>query len=277
MEYGIWNGESVPRHEIVIDLEDRGYQFGDGIYEVIGVYSGKHVFMEEHLIRLERSAKEMDITIPFHKEELRHQLNTLLEMNQLKEGIIYIQMTRGIASRTHQFPDPTVYPTFIAYTKEVELPISLQEKGAKTILTDDLRWLRCDIKSLNLLGNVLAKQMAYDQEAFEATLHRNGTVTEGSSTNVFMVKDEVVYTHPANNFILNGITRLKVLELCDQLKIQVVERSFSIGQLREADEVFITGTKIDIIPVIEISGQKVSSGKPGFMTKKLQHAFENLL
>lgn len=159
----------------------------------------------------------------------------------------------------------------------MELPISLQEKGAKTILTDDLRWLRCDIKSLNLLGNVLAKQMAYDQEAFEAILHRNGTVTEGSSTNVFMVKDEVVYTHPANNFILNGITRLKVLELCDQLKIQVFERSFSIGQLREADEVFITGTKIDIIPVIEISGQKLSSGKPGFMTKKLHHAFENLL
>jgi len=275
MGYVLINDQMVTREEAFIDIEDRAHQFGDGIYEVVRVYQGRCFMMKEHLGRLYRSAQEIQLTIPYQLEELSSMLEDLKEKSNIQDGIIYLQFSRGVAARFHGFPDPTVPAQLVAYVKELQKPVQLQQNGAKAILTEDIRWLRCDIKSLNLLGNVLAKQQAIEKGAYEAILHRNGTITEGSSTNVFMIQEATLYTHPANNLILNGITRVKVIELCHQLGLVVKEQEFDTNFLLKADEIFITSSTNDILPIIEIDHQKIGPGIPGPITRKLQQAFEN--
>ncbi|WP_175616087.1 D-amino-acid transaminase [Piscibacillus halophilus] len=202
------NDEFVNRNECLIDIEDRANQFGDGVYEVIRVYDGEFFLLHDHLKRLIYSLEEAKINYDIHHHNLADQLQKLVEMNNFKDGGIYLQISRGASPRSHPFPKHT-QPTLIAYPIPVTRPLESQEKGIEAILHEDLRWLRCDIKSLNLLGNVMAKQSALDAGAKEAILYRDyNHVTEGSSTNVFIVKDGIVKTHPANHYILNGITRL---------------------------------------------------------------------
>ncbi|SDW31122.1 D-alanine transaminase [Marininema mesophilum] len=269
----LFNDQLTERNDVTIDIEDRGYQFGDGIYEVIRVYNGKAFYLEEHIKRLVRSANELRIALPYHEDRLTSLLEELVTRNQLIEGNIYLQVSRGVAPRSHPFPEHSK-AVIIGYTFDAPRPLSLLEKGVATILTEDIRWLRCDIKSLNLLGAVLAKQEAVEASCQEAILHRNGTVTEGSSTNVAIIKEGILYTHPANNLILHGITRNVILELARELGIPVREEAPTKEELFVADEVFITSTTMEIAPVISIDGKTIGSGTPGPLTRQLQEAFE---
>lgn len=273
----LYNGEIVSKHDTKIDIEDRGYQFGDAIYEIIGVYNGRSFNVGKHINRFQRSARKLNIPFIYDPKALEEKIEIMRISNQLENGMIYLQMSRGVASRTHQFPESTTLPVLVGYTKEAERPIAKQENGVHCILAEDIRWLRCDIKTVNLLGSVLAKEEAARRQCHEAILHRGEVITEGSSTNVFIVKNSVLFTHPANHYILNGITRTVVLELCHQLHIPVLERTFTKDQLLEADEVFITGTYSNILPVTKIEQKKIGDGRPRSLTRILQREFRKLI
>ncbi|WHX99655.1 D-amino-acid transaminase [Neobacillus sp. DY30] len=274
MEFALLNGEIIERSQAKVDVEDRGYQFGDGIYEVIRVYNGKMFTAAEHLSRFKRSSESIGITLPFSSLELTEMLNELIIKNNLNTGNIYMQVTRGVAPRNHLFPTGNVVPTLTAYTINGVRPLENLKSGVKTILTEDIRWLRCDIKSLNLLGNLLAKQKASEQGCFEAIQHRGQDVTEGSSSNIFIVKNGTVITHESNHLILKGITKDVILNLCMKNNIPVQERTFSLAELEEAEEVFLSSTTAEVMPIIEIDGKKVKSGIPGPLTCKLQDLFQ---
>ncbi|MEH7275562.1 D-amino-acid transaminase [Neobacillus vireti] len=274
MEFALLNGEIIERSEAMIDVEDRGYQFGDGVYEVIRVYNGKMFTAAEHLNRFAKSAESIGISLAYTSTKLTGLLEKLVIKNNLVTGNVYMQVTRGIAPRNHVFPAGAVPPTLVAYTIRGVRPFDNLKTGVKTILTEDIRWLRCDIKSLNLLANILAKQKASEEGCFEAIQHRGQDVTEGSSSNIFIVKDGTVITHESNNLILKGITKDVILDLCIKNNIPVKERTVSLAELDEADEVFLSSTTAEVTPVIEISGQKVKTGVPGPITKKLQKLFE---
>lgn len=267
------NGELIDRDKAKIDIEDRGYQFGDGIYEVIRVYNGKTFTMKEHMERLYQSAEKMKLSIPYPEDEFTSKLLQLLELNGVKDGIIYLQVTRGVSPRQHHFPSRSVLGSVVAYTKDFPVPTQQMENGVTAKLVEDIRWLRCDIKSLNLLGNLLAKEEAASEGHFEAILHRGDTVTEGSSSNAFMVKNGVIYTHPATNLILNGITRRVIEDVCKNNEIPYQEETFLVSELLEADEVFIASTTSEVMPVIQIDGQVIGKGKPGAVTERLQVLF----
>jgi D-alanine transaminase len=270
------NEQLLPREEAHIDIEDRGYQFGDGVYEVIRVYHGKPFYLQEHLQRLWRSANAIQLKLSVSLEQLTQKIEELLTANQTKQGNIYLQVTRGVAARTHAFPSPR-QPVLVAYTQPGERPIKALQGGIAAITTEDIRWLRCDIKSLNLLGAVLAKQKAVDQQAEEAILVRDGLVTEGSSTNVFLVEDNVLWTHPADHLILHGITRQIVLQLAAERKLTVKEVAFEKERLYTADECFITSTTMEVCPVVKIDDQLVNQGQPGSITRMLQEDFQQLI
>ncbi|HEY2421767.1 MAG TPA: D-amino-acid transaminase [Neobacillus sp.] len=274
MKFAILNGEIIKRSEAKVDIDDRGYQFGDGVYEVIRVYNGKMFTAMEHLNRLVKSTDSIGISLPFTIEQINGMLMALIEKNNLQIGTIYLQITRGVAPRNHAFPTENVSPTLVVYTKEVERPIEHLRDGVKTILTEDIRWLRCDIKSLNLLGNLLAKQKAAVQGCYEAILHRGQDLTEGSSSNIFIVKNGVVITHASDNLILKGITKDVLLQICAQNKLFVEERTFTIEELEQADEVFLTSTTAEVMPINEVDGKKVKEGAPGPITRKLQILFD---
>jgi D-alanine transaminase len=274
MNYALLNGEMIPRSEAKVDVEDRGYQFGDGVYEVIRVYNGKLFTANEHLTRFVKSADSIGISIPYTIDQVKETLEKLIEKNKLQLGTIYMQITRGIAKRNHAFPIGGVNPTLVAYTNEVNRPTESLRIGVKTILTEDIRWLRCDIKSLNLLGNLLAKQKATEASCYEAIQHRGQDVTEGSSSNIYIVKNGVVMTHESNHLILKGITKDVILDICSKRNIPFEEKTFSLDDLKNADEVFLSSTTSEVMPVIEIDGNKVNNGIPGEVTRKIQELFQ---
>jgi D-alanine transaminase len=271
----LFNNEIVER-DAVVDIEDRAYQFGDGIYEVIGVYDGKPLMMKEHLIRLQRSARELQLNLPLSEEEMREKLEKLVKANNLNEGIIYLQVSRGASARLHEFPPADTSPVTIGYTREEKRMSEVENHGGNAVLTEDIRWLRCDIKTLNLLPNVLAKQKAAEHDAVEAIMHRGDTVTEASASNVFIVSNGALYTHPANNLILNGITRQKIIEICEQLGLDVHEETYTVDEMLNADEVFISATKSDIIPILKVDDHVIGNGKPGEVTKSILKEFRKL-
>lgn len=270
----LFNDEIKDRNSIVVDIEDRGYQFGDGVYEVVRFYDRNCYQMNEHLERLERSADAIGLKLPYSIDKLKAYIHELITGSEIGTGNIYIQLTRGVAPRIHHFPE-NVSATVVAYVIGFERPTTQMENGVKAIVTEDIRWKRCDIKSINLLGSVLAKQEAKSQNAFEAILYReeSGYITEGSSTNIFIVKDEKLYTHPANHWILNGITRTTVLFLAKKLGIHTVEEPFTLAALRGADEVFMTSTTAEITPIVTVDEMEYNGGEPGPITRRLQAAF----
>ncbi|HET7580376.1 MAG TPA: D-amino-acid transaminase [Bacillales bacterium] len=269
----LFQNQFMDRKDAVVDIEDRGYQFGDGIYEVIRVYGGRFFGLEGHMERLVRSTGEISMELPMPADEMEKKLTELVQANNLEDGIVYLQITRGAAPRSHEFPlEPKGVLT--AYTKEMPRPLELMKNGIQTVLTEDVRWLRCDIKSLNLLANVMAKQEAKERGCTEAVFHRGDTVTEGSSSNLLIVKNGEVQTHPANNLILNGITRKKVFELAENLGLKVTEEAFTIDELFNADEAFITSTTSEVTPVVQVDDTTIGTGQPGQVTRKLQEAFE---
>ncbi|RYG73708.1 D-amino-acid transaminase [Lentibacillus lipolyticus] len=276
MVNNILYNDQIVKRDHVVEIEDRGYQFGDGIYEVIGVYDGEPLLMDEHMRRLERSAREIRLDLPAETDKLKKQLQELVQVNGLEEGIIYLQVSRGVAPRLHEFPSANTKAVTVAYTREEPRETDLEDNGGTAVLTEDIRWLRCDIKTLNLLPNVLAKQKAVENNAIEAILHRGDTVTEASASNVFIVKDGKLYTHPADNYILNGITRQKILQLCDELGLKVYEETYTVDDLLNADEVFISATKTDIAPILKVDDKTIGNGMPGDVTKQLVRAFRSL-
>lgn len=272
MDLILHNDQFIREEELVISKEDRGYQFGDGIYEVIRVYEGNLFTAKEHIDRFYASADKIKIVIPYTKDVFHKMMYDLVEQNNITNGQVYVQITRGASMRQHHFPADTP-PVLIAYTKTVERPVEMMEAGVRATFIEDIRWLRCDIKSLNLLGNVLAKQEAHDRGFYEAILHRGEVVTEGSSTNMYGIKDGVIYTHPTDNLILPGITRSVILDLCKEAGIQVQETAFTKTQALEMDEFFLSSTTAEVMPIIEIDGQTIGDGTPGTVTKQLQAAF----
>ena len=268
------DGQFTKHDEIQISIDDRGYYFGDGVYEVIKVY-GKELFTaEEHIDRLFRSAAKIKLAIPYTEKQLITMANELIAMNGVEDGHIYMQVTRGASARQHHFPTPTVPSVVTAYSVKAERPTTDMTNGVAVKSVEDVRWLRCDIKSLNLLGSVLAKEEAKEAGCAEALLHRDGLITEGSSTNMFGVKDGVVHTHPVSNLILEGITRQVVLRLCGKLGIPVVEEAFTLEEAYDMDEFFYTSTTAEVMPITTIDGRRIGLGKPGPLTEKLQQAFK---
>lgn len=274
MGYSLWNDRIVADNEVVVDKEDRGYQFGDGVYEVVKVYNGQLFTLEEHVERFYASAEKIHITIPYTKDKLYTLLHQLVEANEINTGHIYFQITRGACPRNHIFPGDDVAPVLTGNAKENPRPVANFENGVKATFVEDIRWLRCDIKSLNLLGAVLAKQQAHEKGCYEAILHRGETITEGSSSNIYGVKDGVLYTHPADNLILNGITRQVIFKCAEEIGMPVKEEAFTKEQLLAMDEVIVSSTTSEVTPIIDVDGQVIGSGQPGEWTRKLQAQFD---
>jgi len=273
MGYVLFNGAIKERYSVNIDIEDRGYQFGDGIYEVVRVYNGRPYLLSEHLERLYESAEKIYMTIPYDRRTLEEQLHELLDKENLPSCNIYIQYTRGIAPRRHEF-SKDMEGNLLAYCLPAQRPDEEMEQGVKGVLAEDIRWLRCDIKSISLLGNVLLKQKAKENGGFEAILHRGDIITEGSSSNIWMVKDGIVQTHPADQMILNGITRQRIIALSQQEKIPVREKPFTVSDLLTADEVFLSSTTAEIIPITMVDDRRIGTGKPGPVVRKLQRLLQ---
>lgn len=271
MEKVLFNGKIIDRGKASFSFDDRSMYFGDGVYEVIRVYSGHPYKLEMHLQRLQRSADELDIPYSIkEKQSLKKSVSELIDTNGLThDGYVYLQLSRGAAARDHLY-ERHIEPFIFAFTKEMEKPTAQQEQGIAVYLTEDIRWLRCDIKTVNLLGNVLAKRQAADHDCSEAIQHRGDTVTEGSSSNLFIVKDGQLITHPADNLILNGITRQVVIDLAEKQGLPVSITPFSTDELLEADEAFITSTINEITPITEWRGTKHGMLKIGSVTKQLQ-------
>ncbi|MCJ1661882.1 D-amino-acid transaminase [Staphylococcus sp. NRL 18/288] len=271
------NGEFVDHEEAKVSYEDRGYVFGDGIYEYIRAYDGKLFTVDEHFERFIRSAGEIQLDLGYSAEELIDIVRDLLQVNDIKNGGIYIQATRGVAPRNHSFPTPEVKPVLMAFAKSYDRPYEDLENGINAATVEDIRWLRCDIKSLNLLGNVLAKEYAVKYNASEAIQHRGDTVTEGASSNVYAIKDGAIYTHPVNNYILNGITRRVIKWIAEDYDIPFKEETFTVDFLKNADEVIVSSTSAEVMPVIKIDGESVGNGNVGPITRKLQEGFNKYI
>ncbi|QQK78270.1 D-amino-acid transaminase [Salicibibacter cibarius] len=271
MEKVLFNDKMIDRENASFSFDDRSMYFGDGVYEVIRVYSGHPYKLEMHLQRLQRSADELDIPYSIkEKQSLKKSVMELIDTNNLNgDGYVYLQLSRGATARDHLY-ERHIEPFIFAFTKEMETPLNQQEQGIAVYLTEDIRWLRCDIKTVNLLGNVLAKRQAADHDCSEAIQHRGDTVTEGSSSNLFIVKDGQLKTHPADNLILNGITRQVVIDLAEKQGLSVSLTAFTTEEMLEADEAFITSTINEITPIIEWRGTKHGMMKIGPITKQLQ-------
>jgi len=263
------------KDELTYPFEERGLQFGDGVYEVIRIYEGRTHLLEEHVERLFRSAEAIHLSLDYTVDELVKTLEKLITENKMtSDGKIYLQVTRGSARRDHVFPDESVEPNVYAYIEDLPRNLASLQSGVSTITHEDIRWDLCHIKSLNLLPNVLAKQAAKEQGSFEAILHENGTVTEASSANVFLIKDGKIYTHPATEKILRGCVRMKVFELAENLDLPLIEESFTIEDIQQADEMFLTSTTAEVMPIVKVDDIQIANGTPGEITRKLQAAYE---
>ena len=270
-----FNKKYISNEEACVSAFDRAFLFADGVYEALRTYNNKLFRLQDHLDRLQYSLRELDIN--FNDFDLIEVIaNRLADVNNIKSDFsIYIQISRGISfPRSHNFV-PNLTPNVFAFIKPIKDNSKETANGVKVILEKDLRWLRCDIKSTSLLPSVMANQNAMRNNAYEAILYRDDVITEGSHTNFFAVKDDIVYTAPLSNYILSGVTRKVVLELCKENNIDFREEYIRVTNIKEYDEFFITGTTTEIIPVFQIDGWTVKNGKPGNMTSKIQQCFFN--
>jgi len=267
------NGNYVQDGAATISVLDRGFIFGDGVYEVWRVVRGKLFEGERHLRRLQRGLGELRITPPAlaDADELPKIARRLLTENGLLEGeaTLYVEITRGTAPRSHAFPPANTAPTVFAMAKPLTLHHEVRAAGAKVITTPDVRWLRCDIKTVQLLPNVMAQQQAVEHDALEAVFIRDGVVTEGSHTNVFGVIDGELRTHPQNHFVLPGVTRDVVLEVAAACGIPVRQEAMREQDLERLSELFLSGTTTDVMPVVRIDDRPVGNGKPGPIAQRL--------
>lgn len=272
-DIGYLNGQFSPLEDISISPDDRGFLFGDGIYEVVRAYHGVPAFWGEHCTRLARSAREIHIPFSFDPTAFHHLLLTGIQQSGYAEGKIYIQVTRGVAPREHGFPVETEPTVFLSFREMKALPIEFIRQGVKVVTIPDIRWDRCDIKSLNLLPNVLAKQQAQEAKVFESIFIRDGLVIEGATSNIFIVKDGRLQTPERNHFVLSGVTQQHVINLVQERGQEVEFDKITLDALLGADEVFLVGTTIEVLPVVTVDGIKIHNGIPGPITCSLQQRF----
>ena len=278
-ELTYFNGEMVESGAKVVSLDDRGYCFGDGVYEVVRVYNGRAFAFSYHQDRLYRSMREMDIPVRMPPDELQELHEIMIEQSEITDGYIYLQITRGVTPRHHAFERSKLEPQMYMFIKPITTDLGALQEGVKAITLPDERWARVDIKTLNLIPNILAQTKAEKKGAYTAILVRDGIVTEGATSNVFVMKDGVCYTHPANHHILKGITRqLVVTRVAPTAGITIIEREFDEAFLKDADEIFFTDTIGGIIPITTLNREPVGDGKPGkaakVLAEQLQHPME---
>lgn len=274
------NGRYVRHAEASVHIEDRGYQFSDGVYEVSGVRGGLLMDETYHLERLANSLQALQIEPPMAWGALRHVMREVVRRNAIINGMIYLQVTRGVARRDHPFPNPPVRPALVVTAKRLNAERIAQTiaSGVGVITLPDQRWARRDIKSISLLANILAKQAARDAGAYEAWLvDPDGFVTEGSSTNAWIVDGEGrVITRPLSQDILPGVTRRVLLEAAKREGIEIIERAFTVEDARSACEAFISASTAIIIPVVRVDGVVIGNGVPGSVTMRLRAAYESV-
>ena len=265
------NGRYLPHNAASVHVEDRGFQFADGVYEVIAVKDGALIDEELHLVRLARSLSELRIARPTSDNVLRHLFREVLRRNGVADGILYLQITRGAAPRDHAFPKQA-RPSIVITARHARLADpAVAERGVEVVTVPDIRWRRNDIKSVSLLPNVLGKQRAREAGAYEAWMvSEGGEVTEGTSTNAWIVTREgTLVTRAADSAILNGVTRVTILRLAREAGLAIEERGFSLDEAKGAAEAFLSSTTSYVMPVVRIDGAAVGNGAPGKFTRKL--------
>ena len=268
------NGEILDAKNAHISVFDRGFIFGDGIYEVIARINGKFFYKEAHFNRLQWCLDE--IRIPFNARSLESIIPELLEASKLdhEDCMLYIQLSRGVAPRQHSFPK-AIIPTVMMYAWPFYFP-EINTSHASVVTQEDYRWSRCDIKSTSLLGNVMANENANEKDCFETVFVRDGMITEASHCNVFFVKYGILYTHPAGPYILDGITRQVVLEICEQLQLEVRLEAVKAVEVSNMDEAFLTGTGSQILAIKRLDEHDYFDDQPGPLTQRIQQAFLEL-
>jgi D-alanine transaminase len=268
------NGRFVPLEQATVPVLDRGFIFGDGVYELIPVYSRAPFRMDEHLARLERSLAAVRIANPYPRDRWRSIILELVAQQPWEDQGVYLQVTRGVAKRDHAFP-AGVEPTVFAMSNPlVNPPRELVEKGVAAVSAPDNRWLRCDIKSISLIGNVLLRQQSADAGAAETILFRDGILTEASASNVFVAKNGLVLSPPKSNLILPGITYDVVVEIAQQLGLPLEFRDIREAEVRAADEVWVTSSSKEILAVIELDGKPVGEGRPGPLFRRAWEGYQ---
>jgi D-alanine transaminase len=273
--YAYVNGRYVDHREASVHIEDRGYQLADGVYEVVGVRDGKLVDEGLHIDRLDRSLRELRIAWPVSRTTLGFIIRELMRRNRLRDGLVYMQVTRGVARRDHAFPTTPVKPALVLTTKNTKRAEADPGPGIAVKSQRDIRWERCDIKTIALLPNVLAKQAARESGAYEAWLiDADGCVTEGASTNAWIVtQDGELVTRQTDNGILAGITRHTLKSLCNSLQLKLVERPFTLAEAKRAKEAFITSATSFVMPVVKVDGDAVGDGKVGQTARRLREEY----
>lgn len=264
------NGAVMPLEQASVPLEDRGFIFGDGVYEVARIYGGVPFCLEEHLRRLERSAAAVMIPLPADRAGLAKIVRELLAASGCTEGWVYLQLTRGRAPRTLAIP-AGLAPTLALFVrkKHPDWPEGLRE-GVRCITLPDERWLHCEIKAVSLMGSVLSKETARRRGAYDAILYREGgIVTEASAANVFAQVDGVIRTHPLSNLILPGVTRGVVLDLLRKERLPVEEKAITLAELKRAEEIWLTSSTVELLPVVALDGEPVGSGQPGDLARRV--------
>ena len=269
------NGDYLPINEAKISVLDRGFIFGDGVYEVIPAYGGKALRFEHHMQRLQNSLDAVRITNPLTNAQWQKVLDKLISETGSEDQYLYLHITRGVASRDHRFPDETKPTVFVMSSVLQPVEPALLEKGISAVTLDDIRWQHCNIKAIALLPNILLRQQAVDQDAMEAILIRDGDITEGAASNVFIVSDGVIKTPPKGKKLLPGITRDLVVELAKTHNMPVEEVAITEKEFLAADEVWLTSSTKEILPVTRINEQQVGNGKPGAVWRDMYEKYQD--
>ena len=275
MNIAYFNGTFIQKDQISISPDDRGFLFADGVYEVLRWYEGFFYDMNSHTTRLKRSLRELRMN--WNNTDLFPSIaSDLIKLNKLEnqQAMIYLQVTRGVAKRTHYFPSSEVPPTVYAYAWGLVPDNQSKQSGIKVMLREDIRWSRCDIKSVALLANTISFQEAYENGMKECIFVRNGFITEGSHSNIFFVIDGTLFTHPESDRVLSGVTRKNILRIALEAGIKIREEALQETRIRFIQEAFITNTSAEVTPVIELGGKSLADGAPGRVTRLLQEKFD---
>ncbi len=269
-----WNGELMPLSEVKVSVLDRAFLFGDAIYEVIRIYNGCPFLFEDHVSRLGRNLEK--ISLPANAVAIGERTRETIAASDVVEGIVYIQVTRGVAPRTHQYPVPAPQPNELIYVADFEDPYAnTRKQGVSVIVLNDMRWKRCDIKSVNLLANCMAAQAASEADCAEALfVDGNGRLTEGSRSSLFGVRNGTILTAPLEENILPGITRKLLMQLAKECHFPMREEGLHLNKLSEIDELFLTGTTTEILPITLVDQQKIGTGTVGPVASKLDEAYK---
>ena len=269
------NGKLLPLEEAKVPVLDRGFIFGDGVYELVPVYSRVPFRLDEHLARLERSLGETGIRNPYARPQWRETLFKVIDAQPFEDQGVYFQVTRGVAKRDHAFPKGVEPTVFMMSNPLVNPPKEQVEKGGKAVSAVDNRWLRCDIKSISLIGNCLLRQLSAEDGSAETILFRDGKLTEASASNVFVVKRGTIFSPPKSNLILPGITYDVVSELARANGLPLEFRDVAEQEVRDADELWVTSSSKEVFPIVELDGRKLGSGKPGPVFRRMYDLYQD--